>query len=114
MATVEIAMALPGLVLIMALALWGVRVASVQLTCTDAARSGARAGARGESLSAVRDLVVRAVPAGATVRVWRNAATVQVDVSAEVQAPAAAGLPPLIVQAHAVAATEPGVPEAEG
>ncbi|QXJ23158.1 pilus assembly protein [Actinomadura graeca] len=109
MATVEIAVALPSLVLITALALWGVTVASVQLTCTDAARTGARAAARGESLSAVRDTVARALPAGAMVKVRRDAAAVRVDISAEVQAPAAAGLPPLVVQAHAVAVTEPGV-----
>ena len=109
MATAEIAVALPSLVLITAIALWGVMVASVQLTCTDAVRTGARAAARGESLPAVRDLVQKAVPAGATVRIHRDEATVQIDVSAPVEAPAAAGLPPLVVHAHASAATEPGV-----
>lgn len=108
MATAEIAVALPSLVLITAIALWGMTVASVQLTCTDAARTGARAAARGESLAAVRDLVVRAVPAGASVKVHRDAATVRVDVSAPVKAPAAAGLPSLVVHAHVSAATEPG------
>jgi len=101
--------ALPALVLITAVALWGLSAVSVQLTCTDAARTGARAAARGESLTAVRDLVVRAVPKGATVRVRRDEATVLVDVSAPVAPPAAVGLPPLIVHAHVAAATEPGV-----
>ena len=109
MATAEIAVALPALVLITAIALWGLTAASVQLTCTDAARTGARAAARGESLTAVRELVVKAVPRGATVRVSRNEATVHVDVSAPVRPPAAAGLPPLHVRAHVAAATEPGV-----
>ncbi|XRQ07020.1 TadE family type IV pilus minor pilin [Actinomadura welshii] len=109
MATAEIAVALPALVLITAIALWALAVASVQLTCTDAARTGARAAARGESLAAVRERVVRAVPKGATVRVSRDEATVRVDVSVPVRPPAAAGLPPLTVQAHAAAATEPGV-----
>ncbi|MFD0684102.1 TadE family type IV pilus minor pilin [Actinomadura fibrosa] len=108
MATAEIAVALPSLVLITAIALWGVMAASVQLTCTDAARTGARAAARGESLAAVRDLVVRAVPADATVKIRRDAATVEVDVTAPVQAPAAARLPPLTVHTHVAAATEPG------
>ncbi|WP_242908476.1 TadE family type IV pilus minor pilin [Actinomadura terrae] len=108
MATVEIAVALPSLVLITALALWGVLVASVQLTCVDAARTGARAAARGESLTAVHALIAEAVPTGASVRVRRDAATVQVDISAPVQAPAAAGLPPMTIHAHATAATEPG------
>ncbi|MFA1541613.1 TadE family type IV pilus minor pilin [Actinomadura monticuli] len=109
MATAEIAVALPTLVLISAVALWGLTAVSVQLTCTDAARTGARAAARGESLTAVRELVVRAVPKGATVQVRRDDATVQVDVSAPVAPPAAVGLPPLTVHAHVAAATEPGV-----
>ncbi|WP_067893920.1 TadE family type IV pilus minor pilin [Actinomadura chibensis] len=108
MVTAEIAVALPSLVLITAIALWGLVLASVQLTCTDAARTGARAAARGESLDAVRELVVKAVPEGATVRVTRDQATVRVDVSASVKPPAAAGLATLTVHAHAVAATEPG------
>lgn len=110
MATAEIAVALPTLVLVTAIALWGLTAASVQLNCTDAARTGARAAARGESLAAVRELVVKAVPREAEVRVSRNQATVHVDVSVPVRPPAAAGLPPLTVRAHAVAATEPGVP----
>lgn len=109
MATAEIAVALPALVLITAAALWGLMAVSVQLTCTDAARTGARAAARGESLTAVRELVIRAVPKGATVRVRRDEATVHVDVSVAVRPPAAIGLPPLMVQAHVAAATEPGV-----
>ena len=108
MVTAEIAVALPSLVLVTAIALWGVAVASAQLTCTDAARTGARAAARGESLAAVRELVVKAVPHGATVRVRRDAATVRVDVSAPIKAPAASRLPALTVHAHVVAATEPG------
>nr|WP_243719807.1 TadE family type IV pilus minor pilin [Actinomadura sp. KC06] len=103
-------MALPALVLITAVALWGLTVASVQLTCTDAARTGARAAARGESLNAVRELVAKAVPPGATVKVSRDQATVHVDVSVPVKPPTAAGLPALTVHAHAAAATEPGVP----
>ncbi|TMQ80670.1 hypothetical protein ETD83_41705 [Actinomadura soli] len=113
MATAEIAVALPTLVLITAIALWGLTAASVQLACTDAARTGARAAARGESLNAVRELVAKAVPEGATVKVSRDEATVQVDVSVPVKPPAAAGLPALTVHAHATAATEPGVPPAE-
>ncbi|NKZ03193.1 TadE family type IV pilus minor pilin [Actinomadura latina] len=109
MATAEIAVALPALVLITAVALWGLSAASVQLTCTDAARTGARAAARGESLTAVRELVVRAVPKGATVQVRRDETTVRVDVSAPVAPPAAVGLPPLTVQAHVAAEAEPGV-----
>ncbi|WP_243708493.1 TadE family type IV pilus minor pilin [Actinomadura sp. GC306] len=113
MATAEIAVALPTLVLVTAIALWGLMAASVQLTCTDAARTGARAAARGESLAAVRERVAEAVPKGAMVRVSRDGATVHVDVSVSVRPPAAAGLPAVTVQAHVAAATEPGVPPHE-
>ncbi|MGI5418707.1 TadE family type IV pilus minor pilin [Actinomadura luteofluorescens] len=108
MATAEIAVALPSLVLITAIALWGVRAASVQLACTDAARSGARAAARGESLTAVRELVEKGVPKGAAVQVHRDGAVVRVDVAAPVAA--AIGLPAITVHAHTAAETEPGVP----
>jgi hypothetical protein len=110
MATAEIAVALPSLVLITAMALWGVRAASIQLACTDAARTGARAAARGESLTAVRELVERAVPKEATIQVHRDEATVSVDISAPVTSAAAIGLPAVIVHAHAAAETEPGLP----
>ncbi|GAA2257780.1 hypothetical protein GCM10010402_11470 [Actinomadura luteofluorescens] len=110
MATAEIAVALPSLVLITAIALWGVRAASVQVACTDAARSGARAAARGESLTAVRELVERGVPKGAAVQVHRDGAVVRVDVAAPVAPAAAIGLPAITVHAHTAAETEPGVP----
>ncbi|MEV4001923.1 TadE family type IV pilus minor pilin [Actinomadura sp. NPDC049753] len=112
MATAEIAVALPSLVLVTAIALWGVRAASVQLACTDAARSGARAAARGESLSAVRELVESGVPKEATVRLHRDEATVRVDISAPVAPATAIGLPAVIIHAHAAAETEPSTPPA--
>lgn len=107
--TAEIAVALPGLVLITVAALWGVSVASVQLACTDAARSGARAAARGEPLPAVRQFVARALPTGAAVEVSRKGDETQVDVTVQVRAPAPTGLGPLTVRARATAVTEPGV-----
>ncbi|MEV5826611.1 TadE family type IV pilus minor pilin [Spirillospora sp. NPDC052242] len=113
MATAEIAVALPALVLVTAIVLWGMAAVSTQLTCNDAARTGARAAARGESLTAVRELVAKAVPEGSTVTVTRDEATVHVDVSTPVEPPAAARLPALIVHAHAAAATEPGASTTE-
>ncbi|MGI5165999.1 TadE family type IV pilus minor pilin [Spirillospora sp. CA-253888] len=108
MVTAEIALALPVLVLITTVCLWGVSVASVHLACADAARSGARAAARGEALTAVRAFVAEAVPAGATITVHRDAETSRVEITTRVRAPVAAGLPPLTVHAQAIAATEPG------
>nr|WP_281174930.1 TadE family type IV pilus minor pilin [Actinomadura oligospora] len=115
MATAEIAVALPALVLVTVLALWAVAVASTHMSCVDAARAGARAAARGESLDAVRALVTRSAPKGATVAVRRDVDRVQVTVSTAVRPPALSGLPALNVQAHAEAETEPGAqPAPEG
>ncbi|MFC4908956.1 TadE family type IV pilus minor pilin [Actinomadura gamaensis] len=108
MATAEIAVALPALVLVTVLALWAVAAASTQMSCVDAARAGARAAARGEDLDAVRAQVGRSAPRGAAITVQRDTDSVRVTVSAAVRPPALTGLPPLGVQAHADAETEPG------
>ncbi|MFB4316308.1 TadE family type IV pilus minor pilin [Actinomadura sp. 21ATH] len=108
MVTAEIAVALPALVLVTAFSMWGVTAASVQVACTDAARSGARAAARGEALPAVEAMVVAALPAGAQVDVRRDAAISLVEVSVPVSPPGHTNVLPLTVQAEARAATEPG------
>nr|WP_051107948.1 TadE family type IV pilus minor pilin [Actinomadura atramentaria] len=114
MVTAEVALALPSLVLVTAVALWGVAAASARLACADAARAGARAAARGEPLAAVRSFVARAAPRGAVVTVRRDAAETSVDVSARIAPPGASGLPALTVTGRATSATEPGVlPDAE-
>ncbi|MEU6034400.1 TadE family type IV pilus minor pilin [Actinomadura sp. NPDC047616] len=108
MVTAEIAVALPALVLVLVTSLWAVRIASTQVACTDAARSGARAAARGEPLPAVRAVVARALPPGAQIRISRNVETTRVDVAVPTRPPAVSGLPALLIRAHATAATEPG------
>ena len=108
-ATVEIAVALPALVLVITIALWGVSVAAAHVACVDAARAGARAAARGESLPAVRAAVLRGAPSGTRVATRRGGDLTEVDVSVVLRAPALSGLPPIVVHEHAVAATEPGV-----
>ncbi|WP_051108867.1 TadE family type IV pilus minor pilin [Actinomadura flavalba] len=107
MVTAETALALPSLVLVTVVLLWAVAAASTHLACTDAARSGARAAARGEAVSSVREHVARAVP-GASVEVSRDGEQVHVEVSTSIQAPLPA-FPTLTATAHATAATEPGV-----
>jgi hypothetical protein len=109
--TAEIAVALPALVLIIAIALWGVSVAAAHVACVDAARAGARAAARGEPMSAVRAAVIQGAPSGARVATRRDGDLTEVDVRVEIRAPALSGLPPLVVREHAVAATEPGLSE---
>jgi hypothetical protein len=112
MVTAEVAVALPALVLVLAVALWAVKIAATQVTCTDAARSGARAAARGESLPAVRTRVAQALPPGARIEVQRDGETTRVEIVVSIPAPIASGLPSLLVKAHATAATEPGAADA--
>jgi hypothetical protein len=108
-ATVEIAVALPALVLVTVAALWGVTTASAQIACVDAVRAGARAAARGEPLPAVRTVIERAAPPGARVEVRRGRETTAVAVRVALRPPALTGFPALTLRARALAATEPGV-----
>ncbi|MEU9042488.1 MULTISPECIES: TadE family type IV pilus minor pilin [unclassified Kitasatospora] len=98
-------MALPALVLLAAMLIWGVLAAAAQIRCVDAARVGARAAARGET-DAV-ELARAAAPEGARVRVTPTADTVRVDVDAPCAAPGRlGGLLAVRVGAAAVAARE--------
>jgi hypothetical protein len=106
---VEIAVALPVLVLVTVAAIWGVTAAAAQVACVDAVRAGARAAARGEPLAAVRAAVTAAAPAGARIAVRRGAETSRVEVTLAIRGPVPGGLPPLTLRAHALAANEPGV-----
>lgn len=106
-ATVETAMALPALVLILAVALWGVSAAAAQVACVDAARAGARAAARGEPVDMVRAAVRRAAPPGASVGLARDQVITRVVVRAAVRPPVRGLFPALRIGAQAVAATEP-------
>ncbi|WP_433330588.1 TadE family type IV pilus minor pilin [Spirillospora sp. CA-294931] len=107
MVTVEVALALPSLVLVTAVALWGVSIASVHLACLDAARSGARATARGEPLPEVKAFVERALPPEAEVQVRRDDTTSKVEITVPIRAPGPSGLPPYTIHVGAAAATEP-------
>jgi Flp pilus assembly protein TadG len=103
-ATLETALVVPVLVLL-TVALCGVISAmATQIRCIDAARSGARAAARGESEDAVRAVVRDAAPHGTQMTIARSAGYVQVLVTAP-----AGGLPLLenfTVHAEAEAADE--------
>ena len=80
--TVETAVAFPALVLLLAVAMWGVSAAAAQVACVDAARAGARAAARGEPLPEVRAAARRAAPAGAHVSIDRDRRFTRVLVTA--------------------------------
>ncbi len=112
MATAELAVVLPTLVLIIAAGLTMVSVVLAQVRCVDAAREAARAAARGELPEVVRSAAVRAAPAGASVEVRSAGEEVRVTVSS--RAGRIGGLLPTFrVSAIAVALREPestGVP----
>jgi Flp pilus assembly protein TadG len=107
-ATVEIAIALPSLVVVVMAAVTAVAVVTAQLRCLDAAREGARAAARGEPPAAVRDIARQVAPAPAGVTVTAEAGRVAVDVSTTVRLLSGRG-PSITVEGRAVAAAEPGV-----
>ena len=107
-ATAELAVALPSLVLVLAVALGAVHLGLDQVRCVDAARLGARALARGEPEAAVLREVAAAAPAGAQLSVTRGEGEVGVAV---------ASVPPVVlrplgvlapVRATAVARVESG------
>jgi acyl dehydratase len=82
MATAELAVAMPALVLVLALVVGAVSLGIDQVRCVDAARAGARLAARGESSSVIASQVGRAAPEEATVRVAREGDRVVVTVAA--------------------------------
>ncbi|MDQ1599212.1 MAG: hypothetical protein QOD68_686 [Actinomycetota bacterium] len=101
-------MVLPAVVLLAALAVWAVVVVAAHLRCVDAAGTGARAMARGESPADVRRVVAEVAPRGARVRFGRDGDLVVVDVRTTVRLPgpwSRAG-PGLEVGDRAVAAAE--------
>ncbi|MFI2607381.1 TadE family type IV pilus minor pilin [Kitasatospora sp. NPDC018619] len=111
--TAETAVALPALLLLAVMLIWGVLAAAAQIRCVDAARVGARAAARGEA-DAV-ELARAAAPPGAQVRVTVAADTVRVDVEAPCAGPGRlGGLLAVRLGAAAVAAREDAPAAAEG
>lgn len=68
-ATVELALTVPVVVLLLGAALWGVRVATERLGCLAAAQAGALALLRGEPVPSAVAVASADAPVGATVRV---------------------------------------------
>jgi hypothetical protein len=71
MVTMELAMALPALVVAAVCLAWLLSLAVTQVVVAHAAREGARAAARGEPAAEVRGIVTQLAP-GATVEVRRS------------------------------------------
>jgi Flp pilus assembly protein TadG len=103
--SVELALAMPILFVIVWVALWALSAAGAQLACTDAARAGARAAARGESTQAVVELVRSVAPRGATVSTNSVPGAVTVRVAARTR-PRLLGWPGVVVRGVAVARPE--------
>lgn len=87
MVTAEIATVLPTLVVLLLAAVWSVGLASAQLRCSDAAREAARAAARGEDISVVRDVALAVAPEGAAVEIDHADGMVLIEVHAPVALP---------------------------
>jgi hypothetical protein len=81
MVTAELAVAIPALVLVLAMCLAALRAAIDQIRCVDAARVAARSAARGDDPARVRWLAVASAPDGASVSVV-GSSTVEVTVTA--------------------------------
>lgn len=106
--TAETAVVLPALCLVLLLSLWSVAAVTEQLRCVDAARTAARALARGESAAAATAAARDGAPAGAVVTVVRSSGLVRVEVTvrAGLPGPWSGALPGLRLVGRAVAADE--------
>jgi Flp pilus assembly protein TadG len=104
--TVELAVALPVIVILLLGGLTAVNAVATKMRCVDAAREAARAEARGEPGTTAGQ---RAAPAGADVTVTTTRDTVTATVRATTY-PLGGRLPGFSVVGTAVAAREPGEP----
>jgi Flp pilus assembly protein TadG len=107
MVTAELAVALPALMLVLALALGVLAVGTARLRCADAARAAVRLAARGESADVVRTAAERIAAGDVSVRVTGTGVDVTVEVSAPVRLPGH-WLPGVVVTERATEAREPG------
>ena len=103
--TSEFALALPAVLVLLALALGAVRVVLTQVQCVDAARAGARVAARGEAPDVVRATAADLAPDGAGVSVTRSSGHVVVEVSSGARLVGPLG-GPVLARASATAAVE--------
>jgi Flp pilus assembly protein TadG len=109
--TAETAVAMPVLVALTAVLVWGVLVGAAQIRCVDAAREAARAAARGDPAGQVLGVARAAAPAGAEIAVSEQGESVRVVVSARSQGPGVlGGLLSLRVSGSASALREQGTP----
>ncbi len=106
MATAELAMVIPAMLLVLAMALTGLALAADQIRVVDAARAAARAASRGDDGGAVRAIAEDLTPSGTTVEVSSGSDVVVVTVTAPRRMSLLPGLPQ--ASATAQSALEPG------
>jgi hypothetical protein len=82
MVTAELAVAIPVVVVVLALGLSAVRLGIDEIRCVDAARLAARALARGDSEAVARSAAASAAPAGADIALGARGSEVSATVSA--------------------------------
>lgn len=80
MVTAELAVAIPSVVIVLAMVLGGVSLGIDQVRCVDGARLAARAAARGDPASVAIATAVRAAPDGARVSLSRGGSQVTATV----------------------------------
>ncbi|GAA3855123.1 TadE family type IV pilus minor pilin [Streptomyces sedi] len=102
--TVESALAIPTLLVLLGLLLGGLGLFTTQALCQDAARGAARAAARGESPEQVVRVAHETAPGDARVEISREGQLYRVTVSAPSRVTAAFGI---AVSGGAVARVEP-------
>lgn len=107
MVSAELALAVPAVLLVLAICLTALTLGIDQLRVTDAARVAARAASRGEDPATVHRLAAELAPQGARVSVQGEPGGVRVSVQAPVRTRLLPGLPQARASAHAL--WEPGV-----
>jgi Flp pilus assembly protein TadG len=110
MVTAELAMSIPALVVVVAMAVAGVIATTDNMRCADAAATAARLAARGEPLDVVKATALRAAPAGATLQLVTEGTTVIATVTDQLSGPGLLHRFGVVtVSQHSVAALETGV-----
>ena len=106
--TAETVAVLPVLAVVTLALAWLLSLAVTQVRLVDAAREVARAEARDDSRAAALALGRRVAPDGTRIRVARGGGEVVVTVAADVRGPGGlfGFLPPVVLDAEAVAAAE--------
>jgi hypothetical protein len=111
MATAELVVALPAIVLALMLGVGAVSAMTVRMRCADAAAVAARLAARGEDPEAGVAAARRVAPAGALVRLDSTADAIRVTVTTAAQVlPVGGPVPTFTVSGSFEEQREPGPP----